>query len=105
MAEMTPELSVLVPFYNESGNIDPLLSEIHDVLNGIPFEVICINDCSDDSTGDELAQAEHKWPDTVRVFTHVRRAGKSAALATGLRGRMRSARARCARSLSPSPYR
>ena len=85
MANYTPELSVLVPFYNESGNIDPLLTEIHEVLDGIPFEVICINDCSDDATGDELFEAQGKWPDTVRVFTHVRRSGKSAALFTGLK--------------------
>ncbi|MCR9193348.1 MAG: glycosyltransferase family 2 protein [Hyphomonas sp.] len=80
-----PELSVLIPFYNEAGNIIPLLEEVHEALDGIAFEVVCVNDCSGDTTEAELAEAAEKWPDTVNVFTHVRRAGKSAALFTGLK--------------------
>jgi len=80
-----PELSVLIPFYNEEGNVLPLLEEVHDVLEGIAFEVICVNDCSSDATGAELSEAATRWPDTVTVFTHIDRAGKSAALFTGLR--------------------
>ncbi|MEL6757563.1 MAG: glycosyltransferase family 2 protein, partial [Pseudomonadota bacterium] len=80
-----PELSVLIPFYNEQGNVLLLLEEVHEVLSGIAFEVICVNDCSADQTGEELAQAAARWPDTVSVFTHIDRAGKSAALFTGLK--------------------
>lgn len=80
-----PDLSVLIPFYNEQGNILPLLEEVHEVLSAIAFEVICVNDCSGDATGAELAQAAAQWPDSVSVFTHISRAGKSAALFTGLK--------------------
>jgi len=80
-----PELSVLIPFYNEQGNVLPLLEEVHDVLSEISFEVVCVNDCSSDATAAELADAASRWPDTVHVFTHVVRAGKSAALFTGLK--------------------
>lgn len=80
-----PELSVLIPFYNEQGNVLPLLEEVHDVLSEISFEVVCVNDCSSDATAAELADAASRWPDTVHVFTHVARAGKSAALFTGLK--------------------
>lgn len=80
-----PELSVLIPFYNESGNILPLLEEIHAALTGPAFELICIDDASSDGTGAELAEAAARWPETVRVFSHIRRAGKSAALYTGLK--------------------
>ncbi len=80
-----PELSVLIPFYNEAGNIIPLLEEVHEALDGIAFEVVCVNDCSGDTTEQELAEAAEKWPETVSVFTHVERAGKSAALFTGLK--------------------
>ena len=80
-----PELSVLIPFYNEEGNVLPLLEEVHEALSGIAFEIVCVNDCSADATASELAEAEQKWPDTVVVFTHVARAGKSAALFTGLK--------------------
>ncbi len=80
-----PELSVLIPFYNESGNVLPLLEEVHEALDGIAFEVVCVNDCSGDATGAELIEAADRWPETVVVFNHVARAGKSAALLTGLR--------------------
>ncbi|MEL6861609.1 MAG: glycosyltransferase [Pseudomonadota bacterium] len=80
-----PELSVLIPFYNEAGNVLPLLEEVHEALNGIAFEVVCVNDCSDDATGAELVEAAERWPETVIVFNHIARAGKSAALFTGLK--------------------
>jgi len=80
-----PKLSVLIPFYNEEGNVLPLLEEVHEVLAEIQFEVVCVNDCSSDATEAELTEAATRWPDTVRVFTHVERAGKSAALFTGLK--------------------
>lgn len=80
-----PQLSVLIPFYNEEGNVLPLLEEVHDVLTEIPFEIVCVNDCSSDATATELADAAKRWPDTVLVLTHIERAGKSAALFTGLK--------------------
>ena len=72
----SPDLSVLIPFYNEEGNVLPLLEEVHEALEGISFDIVCVNDCSDDATGEELAEAAKRWPDTVTVFTHIERAGK-----------------------------
>ena len=80
-----PRLTVLIPFYNEAGNVLKLLEEVHEQLQGIPFDVVCVNDCSTDSTADELDQARERWPETVLVRTHIKRAGKSAALFTGLK--------------------
>lgn len=85
MSSSAPSLSVLIPFFNEEGNIIPLIEEVHEQLDGIPFEVIGVNDASDDATADELFEAQQRWPDTVRVFTHVDRCGKSGALFTGLK--------------------
>ena len=81
----TPDLSVLIPFYNEAGNVLPLMEEVHEALAGLAFEVIAVNDASGDATGAELAEAAARWPETVHVFTHVERRGKSAALFTGLK--------------------
>jgi dolichol-phosphate mannosyltransferase len=78
-------LTVLIPCFNEAGNILPLLEEVHATLAGLSFEVICVDDASADATAGELAQARARWPDTVRTLHHVRRAGKSAALFTGLK--------------------
>ncbi len=63
----------------------PLLEEVHTCLQGIDFEIVCVDDCSDDATASELSEAHARWPDTIRIFTHVSRSGKSAALFTGLR--------------------
>ena len=78
-------ITVLIPFYNEAGNIAPLLDEVHAALNGVDYEVVCVNDASSDTTAEELVAATAAHPDRVVVLTHVKRRGKSAALFTGLR--------------------
>ncbi len=83
--ENAPALSVLIPFFNEEGNVHPVIDEVHAQLAGIDFEIVCVNDCSADATERELAEAAAKHPDTVTVLNHVARRGKSAALFTGLR--------------------
>lgn len=80
-----PRLSVLIPFYNEEGNVLPLLEEVHTALAGVSFEVVAVDDCSDDGTARDLGNAAARWPDTLIVLHHVDRAGKSAALFTGLK--------------------
>ncbi len=77
-------LSVLIPFYNEAGNIAPLLGEVHAALDGIDYEIVCVDDCSSDATASELAAARAA-SNRIVVLTHVQRRGKSAALFTGLR--------------------
>ena len=81
----TPALSVLIPFFNEEGNVHPVIDEIHAALAGIDFEIICVNDCSADATSTELAEAKARHPHTVVVLNHVARRGKSSALFSGLR--------------------
>jgi len=78
-----PEISVLVPVMNEQGNIRPLIDEIVAVYKGRAFEIIYVDDASNDGTADELAQAVSAIPQ-LRVFTHENRSGQSAAVRTGL---------------------
>ncbi len=63
----------------------PVVDEVHEVLKGLSFEVICVNDCSADETATELAEVKAKYPETVLVLSHIERRGKSAALFTGLK--------------------
>ena len=51
-------LSVLIPFFNEAGNIQPLVDEVHAALAGIDYEIVCVNDASSDSTAAELVVAQ-----------------------------------------------
>ncbi len=80
---MAPTLSIVVPVHNESENIAPLVEEIFAALEGGPsFEVIYVNDGSDDDTGEKLAQAAERFP-ALRVLRHRESCGQSAAIWTG----------------------
>lgn len=78
-----PELTVLIPVFNEEGNILPLLEEIASALDGVAaYEVLFVDDGSSDGSARELAEAQAASP-RVRVIRHRKRSGKSAALFTG----------------------
>ncbi len=85
MSEPRRDLTVLIPFHNEAGNIAPLLAEARAALAGLDYEIVCVNDASTDTTGQELAEAAAAEPARLKVLTHIQRRGKSAALFTGLR--------------------
>ncbi|MDX1483635.1 MAG: glycosyltransferase family 2 protein [Alphaproteobacteria bacterium] len=81
---MAPVLSIIVPVRNEAANIRPLVEEIHAALEGGPaFEVIYVDDGSDDGTGRELHDAAVRFP-ALRVITHGECCGQSAAICTGV---------------------
>ena len=53
-----PELSVVVPVYNERDNIPPLLDEIVAVLRGrVSFEIVYVDDASEDDSLEVLKGA------------------------------------------------
>ena len=78
-----PEISVLVPVMNEAGNIRPLIDEICEALSGRNFEIIYIDDASNDTSPAELADTQVAILQ-LRVLRHHRRAGQSAAIRSGL---------------------
>ncbi|MGE5148070.1 MAG: glycosyltransferase family 2 protein [Candidatus Eiseniibacteriota bacterium] len=79
------KLSVVVPVRNEAENIDPLLAEIHAALDGrVDFEVVYVDDGSDDGTAATLAAARQRYP-RLRVVRHRTACGQSAAIATGVK--------------------
>ncbi len=77
----TLELSVIIPFFNEEGNVERLLAELRDALNeiGVPSEVICIDDGSTDGTSVALAASAIAWH-AVQVSTFPQNRGQAAAL-------------------------
>ena len=77
--------SIVVPVYNEAGNVRPLLSEISRAVRGTgACEVIYVDDGSDDGTRVELRRALADFP-ALRVLHHPLRSGQSSALLTGVR--------------------
>lgn len=85
MVETSPELSVVVPFFNETGNIDPLFQRLLPVLDslGVTAEIICIDDGSKDDTHERLIAARKQAP-MIRVVKLSRNFGKEAAITSGL---------------------
>ena len=85
MTEDAPvELSVIVPVYNERGDIERLHQGIVDALEAHSFEVLYVDDGSNDGTGailDGLAQADPR----AKVIHFMRNYGQTAALTAGFR--------------------
>lgn len=79
-----PQLSVVVPVYNEHGNLGPLVAEIEQALTPrMRVEAIFVDDGSTDGTADELAELTVRTP-WLRIETHARNRGQSAAIRTGV---------------------
>lgn len=78
-------LSVVIPVFNESGNIVPLLEEVVAQLRGkIAFEAICVDDCSQDDTLAMLRARQASMPE-LRILRHQARSGQSAAIRNGVK--------------------
>jgi len=80
-----PAVSVVVPVRNEAGNIAPLVTEIAASLDKhATFEIIYVNDGSNDRTESELTllMASRPW---LRQITHQSSCGQSAAVYSGVR--------------------
>jgi dolichol-phosphate mannosyltransferase len=82
---MNPRYSLVVPFYNEAGNVAPVVAGALGVLGALggPFEAILVNDGSTDSTGAEIASAAGRSAACTELSlpAHV---GQASALLAGL---------------------
>ncbi|MCX6943012.1 MAG: glycosyltransferase family 2 protein [Verrucomicrobia bacterium] len=85
---MTPTLrySLVVPFYNEAGNIVPLIATAVAVLDTLRhnYEIILVNDGSTDATDAEISACITRWPQ-CRALHQPRNLGQATALLDGLR--------------------
>ncbi len=92
MTDGAPELSVVVPVYNEAECVEPLCAALYAVLPGLgrSFEVILVDDGSSDETPKLLA-AEKDRRESLRVLRLRKNCGQSAAMSCGFdhaRGRV-----------------
>ncbi|MEY4815988.1 MAG: hypothetical protein RLZZ162_3061 [Verrucomicrobiota bacterium] len=81
-----PRYSLVVPFYNEAGNISPLIATAVEVLDTLPhpYEIILVNDGSTDATAAEISACIARWPQ-CRALHQPRNLGQATALLDGLR--------------------
>jgi len=79
-----PAYSVVVPVRNEAGNVAALIAEIRAAMTAhAPFEIIYVDDGSDDDTPAVLADQAKECAE-LRIIRHAASAGQSAAIITGI---------------------
>lgn len=80
------EISVIIPVFNESGNVVPLAAEVVASLGRQPltFEVVFVDDASTDDTVQRVREVARQ-DGRIRVLRHARNSGQSAAIWSGIR--------------------
>jgi glycosyltransferase involved in cell wall biosynthesis len=81
------QLSVVIPLLDEEESIAPLHSSLVDVLDalGKGYEIIFVDDGSEDGTFGILKSLHEEDPEHIRVIQFRRNFGKTAALTAGFR--------------------
>ena len=82
---VTPVLSLVVPMFNEAGNLDTLFARLTQVMAdlGESYEIVCIDDGSQDDT--VVLALDHRRRDPrIKVVELSRNFGKELALTAGL---------------------
>ncbi len=79
------KLSVIIPCYNEKKTIQAILKKIIESLNNykiVDYEIIIVDDSSDDGTKELLNEIKNK--EKTVVFFHEKNLGKGAAIQTAI---------------------
>jgi hypothetical protein len=82
-ADGIPDVSVIVPTYDEAENVPVLLDRVRQALAGTAFEVIVVDDDSPDRTW-AVAQSEAAHDHRVRVLRRIGRRGLAGAVVEGM---------------------
>jgi len=87
-----PDVSVVIPVYNEEGTLPALFARLYPALDalGVPYEVLFVNDGSRDTSAALLADQFRARPDVTRVVLFNTNAGQHTAIIAGferVRGR------------------
>ncbi|MFZ6675809.1 glycosyltransferase [Undibacterium sp. Xuan67W] len=85
---MKPELSVVIPVYNEESGLAKLYARLYPALDslaarGVPYEIIFVNDGSRDNTAAMLADQFRLRPDVTRVVLFNGNYGQHMAILAG----------------------
>lgn len=80
-----PDISLIIPLYNEAESVAPLLDEIVRTLSGkIEYEIIAVDDGSKDDTAGVLERMLHEVNYPLRIIRHATNYGQSTAIHTGI---------------------
>jgi len=81
------KLSILIPAYNEAKTIKAVLTNVAqlNLIQGIEKELIVVNDCSTDSTAQEIEAFISEFPEVnIQSFEQAVNQGKGAAIHKGI---------------------
>ncbi len=79
-------LSLVVPCFNEEGNVEQFLKETKTVFEGlVDYEVVFVNDGSYDGTHEALKKIYNENKDLVQMVSFSRNFGKEAAMYAGMK--------------------
>src|SRR6516164_9539387 len=83
-SQSTIKFSVVVPLYNEEGNVAPLYVRLTQVMTGLeePYELIFVDDGSKDRTPQTLTEV-YESDSRVKIVSLRRNFGQTAALKAG----------------------
>lgn len=79
------KIDIIVPCYNEEGNVELLYQKIEETLKDIKHSIIYINDGSKDQTIIKLKELYNKDNKTIKIINFSRNFGKDAAIYAGLK--------------------
>jgi len=82
-APAAPRVSIVLPTYNERGNIEPLLEQLLPLKARFELEILVVDDDSADGTAELVRQLAHGEP-CLRLIRRVGRAGLASAIKEGL---------------------
>lgn len=78
-----PQLSIIVPTFNEAGNVHELVHRVDHALSGIDWELVFVDDDSPDGTAEHLRDiAQHDR--RVRCLLRIERRGLASACIEGM---------------------
>ncbi|MDB5724112.1 MAG: dolichol monophosphate mannose synthase, partial [Novosphingobium sp.] len=80
---MTLQLAIVLPTFNERGNLRSMVQRIDQALDGIAWEVIVVDDNSPDGTSDEARALSLEDP-RIRVIHRINRRGLASAAIEGM---------------------
>ena len=75
-------LSIIVPTYNESKNVLPLVKSIQSIMKSRDYEIIFVDDNSPDKTYEIIQQLSHQF-NRIRCIRRIGRRGLSSAVIEG----------------------
>lgn len=78
------KLSLVVPCYNEEENVAVFTKQAREILKGIEYEIVFINDGSKDGTIQKLKEIKKEEKENLVIINFSRNFGKEAGLYAGL---------------------